>query len=54
MIMPNRRKRILTDEDILELKVMYMSGKFYIREIAEWLGVSSSAIDYWLKKEGAK
>ncbi len=48
----NRHYRILTDEDIEELIFMYKTGKFYIREIAEWFGISSSGVLYWLKKKG--
>ncbi len=46
----NRKYRILTDDDLLELEVMYRSGKFYVKEIADWLGVSSSDICYWANK----
>lgn len=53
-IRPNRRYRILTDDDLLELQVMYNSGKFYIKEIAEWLGVTPSDIRYWVKKLKSK
>ena len=45
---------ILTDEDITELCLMYKSGKYYIREIAEWLGVSKSTVIRWLKEKGLK
>ena len=52
VILTNRHQRILTDEDIEELIFMYKTGKFYIREIAEWFGISSSGVLYWLKKKG--
>ncbi len=51
--MPNKKHRfcrILTDDDLLELEVMYRSGKFYAKEIADWFGVSVCAINYWIDK----
>lgn len=45
-----RRQRVLTDDDLLELEVMYRSGKFYVKEIADWFGVSKSDICYWVNK----
>lgn len=50
----SRKERILTDEDISEIESMYKSGKYYVKEIGEWLGVSASTIHYWLKKRGLK
>lgn len=47
-----RYTKILTKDDIDELCEMYASGKYYIKEIADWLGVTKSAIIYWLKERG--
>lgn len=52
----NKRRsyKLVSDDDIKDMVEMYRSGKYYLREIAEWIGVSSSCVDYWLKKVGAK
>ena len=49
-----RHQRILTDDDLLELEVMYRSGKFYVKEIADWFGINVSAVNYWIDKLGLK
>lgn len=38
----------LTDEEKLEIAVMYRSGLFHIREIAEWIGCSKKTVMKYL------
>lgn len=38
----------LTDEEKLEIAVMYRSGIFHIREIAEWIGCSKKTVMKYL------
>lgn len=50
--MKDRRFRIVTNEDIDEICFMWKTGKYYITEIAEWIGITPQAVMYWLKKRG--
>jgi hypothetical protein len=44
----------LTQEEIDEIFTMYRSGKYYLYEIAEWVGCCLSTIERVLKKESEK
>ena len=39
----------LNDEEISELYHMYISGKYYIKEIIDWFGISPTKLKTYLK-----
>lgn len=39
----------LTDEELKELVNMYYSGKYYMKEIAEWFGISNAKLRTYLR-----
>ena len=42
----------LTKEEKDEIYQMYLSGKYYLKEIAEWIGCSSRTIIKVIKERG--
>ena len=42
----------LTEEEKDEIYSMYLSGKYYITEIAEWIGCSVSTVMVVVRKKG--
>lgn len=44
----------LTAKEKQEIYQMYLSGKYYIREIADWLGVSYSTIQKYIQQREEK
>jgi DNA-binding transcriptional regulator LsrR (DeoR family) len=39
----------LTDEEIAELVTMYLSGKYYLKDIEEWFGITRSKLKRYLE-----
>ena len=46
----NKSPKGLYPDEIAEFYQMYDSGKYYLKEIAEWLGISQSVATRYIKK----
>lgn len=46
----NKSPKGLYPDEIAEFYQMYDSGKYYLKEIAEWFGVSQSVATRYIKK----
>ena len=46
----NKSPKGLYPDEIAEFYEMYDSGKYYVREIAEWFGISQSVAKRYIKK----
>ena len=44
------RQKALYDSELQEFYKMYYSGKYYLKEIAEWFGISQSVATRYIKK----
>ena len=55
----NKSPKVLYPDEIAEFYKMYDSGKYFVKEIAEWFGISQSVATRYIKKrtkieEGSK
>ena len=41
---------VLYPDEIAEFYKMYDSGKYYVREIAEWFGISTRSVNRYIRK----
>ena len=46
----NKSPKGLYPDEIAEFYEMYDSGKYYLKEIAEWFGISQSVATRYIKK----
>jgi len=46
----NKSPKGLYPDEIAEFYKMYDSGKYYLKEIAEWFGISQSVATRYIKK----
>lgn len=50
----NKSPKGLYPDEIAEFYQMYDSGKYYLKEIAEWFGISQSVAAKYIKKRNKK
>ena len=50
----NKSPKGLYPDELTEFYQMYDSGKYYLKEIAEWFGISQSVATKYIKKRNKK
>ena len=50
----NKSPKGLYPDELAEFYQMYDSGKYYLKEIAEWFGISQSVAAKYIKKRNKK